>query len=335
MTNVVEKAKFPPRILAGIQPTTSVNIGHYFGAIKQQIRLHHQYPGCSFFMVADYHSMTRGIDREKITNGTLELATILLALGLDPSKATLFRQSNVSGIAELNWLLLCLTKTSELLRNPAYKELGERIGGTPNAGVLTYPVLMAADVLALRANILPVGADQAANTDKVRVLIKRVNKLIGYDYFPIPQTEVVYEDPIPGLDGTKMRSERNNDIPLFCRFNKLKERVNKIATLAQPVNTPKDPEECTVFKLYKLVADDDSISNYSDKYTSGLISYSQMKRELVQAIQEYFSEYEERYYELKSEPDYVDSILHHGIEQASMEAQKSIDLLRSEIGYGV
>ena len=190
LPDVTADVVYAPRIMAAILPTDQLHWGHYFGGMKHHVHFHHEYPGDCFFAIADYHSLMRGISPERIAKGTLELATVYLAFGLDPNKACLYRQSDVPEITELFWLISCTTSL-EALDSDAQTRPKMR-------AMFTYPILMAADILGLRANIVPVGHNQEADLMRVRDMAVSFNKAIGHDIFPIPEMIQLNADDIPG-----------------------------------------------------------------------------------------------------------------------------------------
>jgi tryptophanyl-tRNA synthetase len=328
--------KFPPRILSGVQPTMDIHLGHYFGALKQHIEFHHEYPGQAFYLIADYHSLTKGIKKDDVrfNNSIIELATMYLALGLDPSKAFLYRQSDIKEIFELTWILNCITPSGELSIAPTYKSTN-RDSGIRTSGLLTYPVLMAADILSLKASIIPVGTDQFPYVEIVRDIAKRVNNLLDEEFFPIPAPIIGQNSLVRGIDGKKMSSTNSNHINLFLPFNELKERVNRIVTSS---NMPTDPvaiSECNVFHLYQMVAPVRPVNKADEmrqKYITGSIGYQDAKRELLFELQDHFSAFEQRYHELKNNPDYIMDILREGFVTVRREARSTLLQLRSLIG---
>jgi tryptophanyl-tRNA synthetase len=326
---------YAPRIMSGIQPVDQLHFGHYFGGMQYHVHLHHEYPGDCFFAIADYHSLMRGFSPERIKKGTLELATVYLAFGLDPNKACLYRQSDVPEIMELYWFLSCSTSLSLLMSNPAYKQGMQSLSkpeDNPNsAGLLTYPVLMAADILGIRANIVPVGHDQEADLDRVRDIASAFNKAVDHEIFPVPEMISVNANDIPGTDGRKMLAKNNNILPLFAPYEDLRNRVRSIQTEPKEVGEKKDSSHCTVFQLYSLVAPPLRVKEMKSLYDEG-ISYEDAKDRLIVEIQEFFQKFEERYHLLKDDPDYVTDVLRAGFDLVCDEAQETLDDVRTFIG---
>jgi tryptophanyl-tRNA synthetase len=309
---------YAPRIMAAILPTDQLHWGHYFGGLKYHIHFHHEYPGDCFFAIADYHSLMRGISPERIAKGTLKLATVYLALGLDPNKACLYRQSDVPEITELFWFICCTTSWSYLMRTK------ETIAAEENAGMLTYPMLMAADILGLRANIVPVGHNQEADLQRVRDMARSFNKAIGHDIFPIPEMIQLNADDIPGTDGRKMLAAHDNLLPLFARPDELR-------TLIRAMKPSRDPASCPVNKLYSLVAPPAKAQQLQQDLAQGL-NATEAKERLVLETLEYFQVFDDRYQLLRDDPDYVRDVLRAGYDLVCDEARETLDEVRTSVG---
>lgn len=320
---------FPPRVMSGIQPCNNVHLGHYFGALKNQIILHHKYPGQTFYMIADYHSLTRDNQHQTLTAKTIEIATTYLALGLDPSKAFLYRQSDVPEILELSWILNCITSFSILNKAPSFKSAPSK---NRNSGLLTYPVLMASDVLSVKANIVPVGKDQLPYIEIVRDLAQKINNTYPNIILPIPTPYTSDFQLVKGIDGQKMSLNYNNVIPLFNRFQSLREKIKMIVTDSQMANEKKDYKNCNVFHLYSMVAKKHAIEQMKEDYTNGSISYQEAKEKLLLAFQQYFGEFEETYIDLKKRPNYVMDVLREGFKPVQQEAKETLMQMRDTIG---
>jgi tryptophanyl-tRNA synthetase len=321
---------FPPRIVSGVQPSPRLHLGHYFGAIENLIRLQHAYPGDTFYLIADYCTLTHGTARQTLPAETLELATALLALGLDPNKAILYRQSDLPECLELTWYLSCLTSRSILLRNPPPHHTDE--DGTGSAGTFLYPLLMAADVLALRGTVIATGHDQQANARLARDVAQRANRAFGHQVFPPPEARFSGDHVVPGTDGRKMSVRHRNFVDLFLPYYSLKEQVASIVTDSKGIGEPKDPDTCTVYRLYSLVATAEEREALADRYRRGGMGYEEAKRELVRALQEFFAEAAECYADLTKRPDFVLDVLREGVRQAQEEARYTLDTVRDLFG---
>jgi len=315
-----------PRLVSGVQPSSMIHIGHYFGALRRHIDLQHEYPGQMFVCIADYHAMTRSPELTDLRSETIELATVYLALGIDVHKCVLYRQSDVPQTFELYWILACLTSVPELARLPPIRDSKE-----VSAGLLTYPVLMAADVLGLRGTHVPVGSDQVFNLERVRELARRFTKRYGA-LLPCPRIMTSDADVVRGTDGDKMSAKLNNAIGIFEMFPSLQQKVKGIKTDSRGAHEPKDFRTCIVFRLYSLVAAEDQVNEMREAYTRGTISYAEAKQRLIYAIQNYFAPMSERYEYFKKRPHDVMDVLRDGLVAATEEAEITIDAVRQRIG---
>ena len=318
-----------PRVLSGIQPTGRFHWGNYFGAIRQYISLqdHDQ----AFYFIADYHALTTVRD-PKVLRGFIQDAAIdLLALGLDPAKAALFRQSDVPEIPELTWLLMTVTQMHLLEKCHAYKDKKEK-GIAADAGLFTYPVLMAADILAYDSDIVPVGLDQVQHIEVTRDLAQRFNHLYG-ETFVLPNAKVLDNTAkVPGTDGEKMSKSYGNIIELFMPAKKLRKKIMSIKTDSTPMEDPKDPETCSVYTLYKLFADETQQAALAERYRAGGMGYGEAKQTLYEAAMEYFGEARDRRADLEQRPDDVEQILQDGAVRARAKAREVLDRAKSACG---
>ncbi len=331
--NGLQGLAYPPRVVSGVQPSLHIHLGHYFGAMENLIRLQHEYPGDTFYLVADLHALSHGAKRDTVHQGVLRLATTLLAVGLDPNKCILYRQSDVPEVMELVWYFSCFTRSTQLLRR-AEKHPLEAPGASTNAGNLLYPLLMAADVLCLRSTIIATGHDQQTNAQTVRDVADRFNRLSEREVFPIPEARYSGDHVVPGTDGQRMNARQDNYIGLFEPFYRLKEQVDSIVTDSRGLNEPKDPDDCTVYRLYSLVAPPEQCEEMAHRYRQGQIGYGEAKTELIRALQEYFAESESRYHDLEGRPDFVMDILREGVRDAREEARHTLEIVRDLFGIG-
>lgn len=318
-----------PKVLSGIQPTGRFHWGNYFGAIRQYIALqdHDQ----AFYFIADYHALTTVRDPELLRGYTLDAALDLLALGLDPAKAALFRQSDVPEIPELTWLLMTVTQMHLLEKCHAYKDKKEK-GIAADAGLFTYPVLMAADILAYDSDIVPVGLDQVQHIEVTRDLAQRFNHLYG-ETFVLPNAKVLDNTAkVPGTDGEKMSKSYGNIIELFMPPKKLRKKIMSIKTDSTPVEDPKDPENCAVFTLYKLFANEDQQAALAERYRAGGMGYGEAKQSLYEAAMEYFGEARDRRADLEQRPDDVEQILREGANRARAKAGEVLERAKTACG---
>ncbi len=317
------------RILSGLQPTGRLHIGNFFGMMEPAIRL--QDEGEAFYFIADYHSLTSVQDPTALRENSLHLATDFLACGLDPAKATLFRQSDVPEVTELSWILSTLTPIPMLENCHSYKDKTAR-GMVPNTGLFTYPVLMAADILIYDSDIVPVGRDQKQHVEVTRDLAAKFNNTFG-ETLRIPQARIKEETAVvPGLDGQKMSKSYRNIIGLFEEEKALKKKIMGIITDSTPVEEPKDPDTSLVFTLYKLVADDSAVSAMEEDFRRGGTGYGDFKKRLFESVWDYFAPMRARRAELTANPDHVHYILKSSAEKARTIAAQTMDRVRKAAG---
>ncbi len=273
------------RVLSGIQPTGRPHWGNYFGAIRQYIDL--QDEDQSFYFIANLHALTTIRDGETLRQYSLDTAMDLLALGLDPDKATLFIQSDVPEVSELCWLLMTGTPMGLLERCVSYKDKIAK--GLPVVtGLFTYPVLQAADILAYDSDIVPVGEDQKQHIEVCRDIAQAFNHTYG-DVFVLPKAKVLDTSAkVPGTDGDKMSKSYGNFIELFEDEKSARKKVMRIATDSRPMEDPKEPENDHLFQLYSLFADESAITEMAAKYRAGGFGYGEVKKALADAAEAYF-----------------------------------------------
>jgi tryptophanyl-tRNA synthetase len=305
------------RVLSGIQPTGRFHWGNYFGAIRQYIDL--QDEDESYYFIADLHALTTIRDAQELRQNTHDAALDLLALGLDPSRATLFVQSEVPEVSELCWLLMTGAPLGLLERCTAYKDKKAR-GIIADAGLFTYPVLMAADILAYDSDIVPVGADQVQHVEVCRDLAGSFNHQFG-EVFVLPKAKVLdHSAKVPGTDGEKMSKSYNNTIEIFEEPKAMKKKVMRITTDSRPMEEPKEPESDHLYQLYKLFAADDEREAMAALYRRGGFGYGDVKKALAEAADKYFAEPRQRRAELAAHPERVREILSDGASRARRKA---------------
>src|SRR5579863_266615 len=274
------------RVLSGIQPTGRFHWGNYFGAIRQYIAL--QDNEQAFYFIADLHALTTVRDPQLLRQFRIDAALDLLALGLDPNRATLFLQSDVPEVTELTWLLMTVTPMWLLEKCHAYKDKVAK-GLPSDAGLFTYPVLMAADILAYDSDVVPVGVDQVQHIEVTRDVAQKFNHLYG-DVFVLPAPRVLDETAkVPGTDGEKMSKSYGNTLEVFEPEKKLRKKIMAIKTDSTPVEAPKDPEACSLFTLYKLFASADQQAALAARYRAGGMGYGEAKQALFEIAFEYFA----------------------------------------------
>lgn len=317
------------RILSGIQPSGSLHIGNFFGMMRKMIA--YQENNELFAFIANLHGMTSVFEGKTLAKGTMELATNFLALGLDPEKAVFWVQSDVPEVVELTWYLSNVTPVGLLERSHSYKDKIAR-GIAPNAGLFTYPILMAADILLFQADRVPVGKDQKQHLEITRDIAIKFNNAYG-ETFVVPEAEI--DDTvavIPGIDGQKMSKSYGNTIEIFSEKNVLKKRVMSIVTDSTPVEEPKNPYKCNVFAIYEHFVSPDAVSGLADRYKKGGVGYGEVKKELVELIWKYFAPYRERHEELIKDQSGVRKILLEGAEKARYHAEKTMCKVRKKVG---
>ena len=316
------------RFLSGVQPSGRLHLGNYFGALKQHIAL--QEEGEAFYFIANFHAMTTVQDPRALSQATLDVALDYLALGLDPRRAVFFRQSDVPEVAELAWVLSCVTCKGLLDRATSYKDKVAR-GIAPSMGLYAYPVLMAADILIYRSNVVPVGEDQVQHIEMTRDMAAAFNAAYG-EIFPIPAFRLDAGAKVPGLDGQKMSKSYGNTIEIFEEGSALRKKVMSIVTDSTPLEAPKDPEKCNVFALYRLVASEGEAGELAARYRAGGTGYGDAKKALLGKVEAYFGPFREERKRLAKEPAYVEGVLAEGGARARAEAQATMRLVRGAVG---
>jgi len=318
------------KILSGIQPTGRFHWGNYFGAIRQYINLQHHEQ--AFYFIADYHALTTVRDPEALRGFTRDAAIDLLALGLKPEHATLFRQSDIPEVTELTWLLMTVTQMHLLDKCHAFKDKKAK-GIAADAGLFTYPVLMAADILLYDSDVVPVGADQIQHIEVTRDIAGRFNQTYNVEALKLPNAHVVESTAkVVGLDGEKMSKSYGNTIEMFEPDKKLRKRIMSIKTDSTPVEEPKNPETCSVFTLFKLFANEEQQAALAAKYRAGGMGYGEAKQALFDAAMEYFAAARTRREELEKSPDIVEDILKAGASRAREVGRQVLDRVRSACG---
>lgn len=318
------------RVLSGIQPTGRPHWGNFFGAIRQYISLQEEHDG--FYFIADLHALTTIRDAATLRQYTQDAALDLLALGLDPKRATLFVQSHIPQVSELCWLLMTGAGMGLLERCHAYKEKKAK-GLTADAGLFTYPVLMSADILAYDAELVPVGQDQVQHVEVCRDLAGSFNHTFG-EVFKLPKAQVMTDAAkVPGTDGQKMSKSYDNTLPLFGDEKQIRKMIMRTVTDSRPMEDSKDPEEDHLFQLYRLVAPASDVQAMAEKYRRGGFGYGEVKKGIAEASEAFFGPARQRRNELEQNLDYVYQVLDEGAEKARAEASRV--LLRAQQACGL
>lgn len=321
----------PIRILSGVQPTGSLHIGNYFGAIKQHIELQHQFPGEAFYFVADYHALTTVHERSVLRSYTASIAADYIALGLEPKKAVLYRQSDIPELCELMWILTCVTPKGLLDRAHAYKAKIQQ-GMDPTLGLYLYPVLMAADILAVRASLVPVGEDQKQHLEIARDIVKSFHAKFQANVFPLPDIKLNNASTVIGTDGSKMSKSSSNTIRMFADEGELEAKIASIRTSSASRGSPIDPDGDLVFGLYSLVALPVDVQEMRNRYLKGNIGYREAKAELVKSFLAYFANSRQKRAELDECPEFVEEVLQDGAARARPEVRETLQLIRDTVG---
>ncbi|CAG7856577.1 tryptophanyl-tRNA synthetase [biofilm metagenome] len=326
-------------VLTGITTTGTPHLGNYVGAIRPAIAASKDQNVKPFYFLADYHALIKCQEPERVKRSSLEIAATWLALGLDTDNAVFYRQSDIPEIAELTWLLTCVTAKGLMNRAHAYKAaVAENEQGGENdpdkgitMGLFCYPILMAADILMFNANKVPVGRDQVQHIEMARDIAGRFNHIYG-EHFALP--EAVLDGvgaTLLGLDGRKMSKSYNNTIPLFEPENKLKKLINKIKTNSLEPGEPKATDDCTLFSIYQSFAAPHEVEDIKQRYADG-IGWGEMKRILFEHINEQIAPARERYDELMQKPDHIEEQLQEGARKARAISTPFLNELRQAVG---
>lgn len=330
-----------PVVVSGIQPSGTLHLGNYLGAIRQNVALANDADARSeaYLFIVDYHALTTLRDAEALRRYTFDVALDYLALGLDPEKAHLFVQSDVPQLTELTWVFLCLTPVSLLEKGVSYKDKVAQ-GLSANGGLLTYPILQAADILAYTAPgrelVVPVGADQKQNLEISRDTASRFNEAFRPDdpLFPLPEPYILDEvSVIPGVDGRKMSKSYGNTIGIFDEGKPLKKKVMSIVSDSTLLEAPKDPEADNTFALIRHFATDAEREEIAEAYRAGGYGYGHAKKALLGMIDRHFAEARERRRQLADRPDEVRQILAAGAEAARQRAADVMREVRDAVGF--
>ena len=318
------------RVLSGIQPTGRFHWGNYFGAIRQYIDLQHDNE--AYYFIANLHALTTVRDASMLRQNTLDAAIDLLALGLDPNTATLFVQSDVPEISELTWLLMTGTGMGLLNRCTAYKEKKDK-GIAADAGLFTYPVLMAADILAYDAEIVPVGEDQTQHIEVTRDIAQSFNHHFG-ETFVMPKSKVLAAGAkVPGTDGEKMSKSYDNTLAIFDDPKKQRKQIMRVTTDSRAMDESKDPDTDHLYQLFALMADSPAVESMATMYRSGGFGYGEVKKAVADAAESYFADARARREELAADPKRVTEILADGASRARRKASEVLQ--RAQVACGV
>ncbi len=319
------------RYLSGIQPSGTLHLGNYFGAMRQHVA--RQEANECYYFIADYHSLTSVRDPDVLRQNVVEVTLDYLACGLDPSRAVLFRQSDVPQVLELSWVLSTITSMGLLERCHSYKDKVAK-GIESSHGLFSYPVLMAADIILYDSERVPVGKDQVQHLEVTRDIAQRFNHLYG-ETLVVPEAEVeALTAVVPGIDGKKMSksSDNNNTIEMFAAKKQLEKSVMRIVTDSKTVEEPKDPEENTVYQLYHLVASSEEAAAMAERFRAGGYGYGDAKKELLARILEYFGPLREKREDLAKDKEIVTDVLADGAKRARAVADRTLERVHKAVG---
>lgn len=317
------------RVYTGIQPSGKLHIGNYFGTIKRMVD--YQKGNDLFLMIASLHSLTTLQDKESMSHMILEAAMDMLALGINPNKSYFWVQSDVPEVAELAWILSCVTPMGMMERATSYKDKLAK-GIQPSAGLFNYPILQTADVLIVQGEIVPVGRDQKQHLEMMRDIAIKFNNQFGY-VFAIPEPDISEDVAvIPGTDGQKMSKSYNNTIPIFEDQGEWKKSVMGIVTDSKGIDEAKEPVGNTIFELYKLFANNGEVKEMADRFRKGGLGYGEAKKMLLEKIMSTFGEMSKKRAELAKDPEKVETILKEGAEKVRAISLKTLEAVRVATG---
>ncbi len=320
------------RILTGIQSSGKPHLGNLLGAILPAIELSRDAANDSFFFIADLHSLTTIKDGNQRKQNVYEVAAAWLACGFDTEANTFYRQSRVGEVCELTWFLNCFTPFPMLQNAHSFKDKSDKLSDV-NAGLFTYPVLMAADIILYDAHIVPVGKDQKQHLEMTRDIASSFNHQFG-ETFVLPEARINEElMTIPGTDGQKMSKSYGNTIDIFLPEKQLKKQVMSVITDSTPLEEPKNPDTCNVFQLYKLLANETQTKEMRANYEGGNYGYGHAKTALFELILNHFEEERKAFDEFMNNPERIEQELRKGEEKARKVAQTTLARVREKLGY--
>jgi len=317
------------RYLTGIQPSGTLHIGNYFGALRPAVEL--QELGEAFYFIADYHALTTLQNPAELRENVHGVALDFLACGLDPEKVCFFRQSDVPLVTELAWILSTVTPMGLLERCHSYKDKIAR-GLSASHGLFAYPVLMAADILLYESDVVPVGQDQKQHLEVTRDVAAKFNEIYG-QILKIPEARIREEvATVVGLDGQKMSKSYGNTIEIFAPEKALRKKVMGIVTDSTPVEAPKDPSSSIILQLYRLFATPEQVESMIQSFRAGGTGYGEYKKQLFEVLWNAFEPMRKRRSELQADLGFVESVLRRGAERALTTAEQTMAKVRSAVG---
>ncbi len=315
-----------------MKPTGRPHLGNYFGALKQFVDLQDKYESMVF--IADLHALTTIKDQKFLSEATTNQAIDYLAIGLDPNKTLIFKQSDVPEVTELAWIFSCLLPVPYLMRAHAYKDALNK-NKDINAGVFNYPILMAADILIQDSEVVPVGKDQRQHVEYARDIANKFNDAYGQT-FKIPQELVIEEvETVPGLDGQKMSKSYKNTIPLFAEKEEINKLIMQIPTDSLGVNDPKNPNESIIFKIHSLILNENEKEKLSNRFLQGGLGYKEAKENLARDLYNFIKPFKDKRNELEKNKKYVLEIIEKGGIKAKEKAENKMNEIRKKIGLKI
>ncbi len=317
------------RVLSGVQPSGKLHLGNYFGAMRQHIEGQSEFE--SFIFIANYHALTTIQDADRLRDLTRDVALDYLALGLDPAKATLFRQSDVPEVCELAWILSTVTGKGLLERAVSYKDKTAK-GLPASMGLFSYPILQAADILIYHSHFVPVGKDQVQHIEMTADMAGYFHNSYKCEVFVIPQARLNEAAVVPGVDGEKMSKSYGNTIDLFEDAKSARKKIMSIKTDSTPVDEPKNPETCNVFALLRLIAPPREVPEWEERYRKGGMGYGDAKKRLAELFEEKFGPARERRAILERDSSFVEDVLREGGRKARSVAMEVMDDVRGACG---
>lgn len=321
------------RVLSGVQPSGALHIGNYFGAIRSHIAL--QADHTAFYFIANYHAMTTVQDADLLRRYTFDVAADYLALDLDPAKAVFYRQSDLPAVQELAWMLSVVTGKGLLDRAHSYKDKVAK-GITPSMGLYCYPVLMAADILIVRADLVPVGKDQIQHIEMTQDMAQAFNHSYKTDVLVYPKPHVPEAAArVPGLDGEKMSKSYGNTIGIFEDPKAARKKIMSMKTDSTPVSEPKNPDTCNVMALVRLYAAPAEVAEWEARYRAGGLGYGEVKKRLAELHEQFFAPFRARREELQRDPAFVEGVLEDGARRARATAEETMEKVRRLTGISV
>lgn len=320
------------RILTGIQATGIPHLGNILGAIKPAIEMASDAKIESYLFIADMHSVTQIKDAEVLRENTYSTAAAWLAFGLDTDKTIFYRQSDVPETTELTWYLSCFFPFQRLTLAHSFKDKADRLADV-NAGLFTYPILMAADILLYDVDIVPVGKDQMQHLEITRDVASKFNNQMG-ETFVLPEVKVQENTMlVPGQDGTKMSKSKGNIINIFLPEKQLKKQINGIETDSTPLEDAKNPDTCNAFAIYSLLASDAETAEMRQNYLAGGYGYGHAKKAILELVLNKFSEERERFNYYMENKHEIDAVLKAGANKARQTAREVLNRVREKVGF--